>query len=170
MGSGAGQRDIDVMDPVVTAKNGRTFSCFPAAILVIVVNARGEVLLFSKSSGAWEVIAGGMESGENVLEAALRELGEEAGANLSVQPVGVVHAHTFAYDEAVPNMISICYAMRYLGGDIRVGDDMQGATYAWRNLASIGASELRIPKAQKWILERAVGLVASEGNSDVPLQ
>lgn len=48
--------------PVVTSEKGRAFSCFPAAVLVIVVNSAGDVLRFSKSPGKWGVVSGAVEA------------------------------------------------------------------------------------------------------------
>ena len=152
---------IAVLRPKVVGENGREFSCFPAAILVIVVNADDDVLLFSKNANDWEVVAGGIEDHETILDAALRELKEEAGDDVLVDPIGVVHAHTFHYDKVVRNMISIYYVVRYLGGEVVPGDDMVGAEYDWKPLSEIRESDLAIPAGQKWILERAVMLASN---------
>ncbi len=149
------------MLPKLNAENGREFTCFPAAILVLVVNDVDEVLLFSKEAGRWAVIAGGVEDNETILDAALRELREEAGANVNVLPIGVSHAHTFHYDDSTRNMISIYYVFRYKGGEVVPGDDMSGARYAWKSMKSLDESELLIPEGQKWILERAVSFAST---------
>lgn len=47
---------------------------------------------------------------------ALREVREEAGPDLRVRPLGVVHASTFAYDDRVRRMISVVYLMAHEGG------------------------------------------------------
>jgi 8-oxo-dGTP pyrophosphatase MutT (NUDIX family) len=72
------------MLPKLRAENGREFTCFPAAVLVVVVNDLDEVLLFSKGESKWVVISGGVEGNETILGAALRELREEAGESVEV--------------------------------------------------------------------------------------
>ncbi len=161
---------LNALRPTIVAENGRRLSCFPAAVLVILVNSRNELLLFSKSVDSWEIIAGGIEDQETILDAALRELEEEAGKNISVEPVGVVHAHSFHYDQQVRNMISIYYAMRYLDGEILPGDDMKGAVFEWKSLSGFSESELVIPNGQKWILERAISLVSMSKGENRPLE
>jgi 8-oxo-dGTP pyrophosphatase MutT (NUDIX family) len=149
------------MLPKLSAENGREFTCFPTAILVLVVNDEDEVLLFSKKKSEWVVIAGGVEDDETILEAALRELREEAGTNVKVLPIGVSHAHTFHYDDSTRNMISIYYVFRYRGGEVVPGDDMSGAKYEWKSMQDLSESELLIPAGQKWILERSVSFAST---------
>ena len=158
------------MPPSVIAQNGREFSCFPAAVLVIVVNDDREVLVFSRDVGEYVIVAGGVESDETILDAALRELKEEAGEALTVKPVGIAHVHTFHYDDQVRNMISIYYAMKYQAGDVIPGDDMADAAYQWMPIDDLVATELKIPDGQKWILERAASLVDAYGEDTAPLE
>jgi 8-oxo-dGTP diphosphatase len=148
------------MLPKLRAENGREFTCFPAAILVVVVNDLNEVLLFSKDESKWVVISGGVEDNETVLDAALRELREEAGEGVKVLPVGVAHAHTFHYDDSTRHMISIYYVFRYKGGNVVPSDDMSGARYEWKAMKDLDEAELLIPAEQKWILERAVSFAS----------
>ena len=63
-------------------------------------------------------------SGRDLLEAALREVREEAGHHVRVRPLGVVHASTFEYDARVRRMISVVFLMAHEGGAAVPGDDM----------------------------------------------
>ena len=148
--------------PVITGDRGRKFTCFPAAILVFVVNSNHEVLLFSTKKDEWKNIAGAIEDEETILESAHRELNEEAGTDILAQPVGVVHAHTFHYDRIIRNLISIHYVMLYVGGKIKPGDDMKGAEFRWFSLAEIkrNIDNIVIPHKQLWIFERAVAMAS----------
>jgi 8-oxo-dGTP pyrophosphatase MutT (NUDIX family) len=128
---------------------------------VLVVNDEDEVLLFSRKKSEWVVIAGGVEDDETILDAAWRELGEEAGTNIKVLPIGVSHAHTFHYDDSTRNMISIYYVFRYRGGEVVPGDDMYGAKYAWKSMKDLNESELLIAAGQKRILERSVSFAST---------
>lgn len=149
--------------PQVTTIDGkRSFACSPAAILVYIVDEQERVLLLAhpKREGAWEVVNGGLEAGETVLEGALRETREEAGPDIRVRPLGAVHIATFHYDENVRYMLSLGYLMAYEGGEIRPGDDMVGSQYRWWRLDELVEEEakLLVPPGEKWLLERAVDL------------
>ena len=149
--------------PYITTVDGRRkFACSPAAILSFIVNLQEEVLLLAhpKREGGWEVINGAMEARETVVEAALRETREEAGAEVRVRPLGAVHISTFHYDENAQFMLSIGYLMAYEGGRIEPGDDMAGSRYKWWSLNDLTDEKPKvlIPPDGKWLLERAVEL------------
>ena len=54
---------------------------FRAGVGIVIVNARGRVLVLERSDipGAWQLPQGGLEQGEEPLDAALREVREETG-------------------------------------------------------------------------------------------
>jgi ADP-ribose pyrophosphatase YjhB (NUDIX family) len=160
--------------PYLTTVDGkRSFACFPAAVLVFVVNEKEEILLLShpQRKGRWEVVNGALEAGETVLEGALREAREEIGENARVRPLGVVHASTFHYDEAVQFVISVCYLMAYEGGEVRPGDDMLGSEHRWWSLGELAEKSVRliVPPGQKWLVGRAVELYRLWKDQDVVL-
>jgi 8-oxo-dGTP pyrophosphatase MutT (NUDIX family) len=147
---------------LIAPKNGRQFSCFPAAVVVFVVNEKEEFLMLSHPDNAnqWEPVNGGVESYGSILDNALRELKEEIGSEVKVKPLGTVHTMSFNYDSNCPNMISICYLMKYISGDILPGDDMEGSDFKWFTLKEINYSSTNVivPKDGKWIFERAIEL------------
>lgn len=118
------------------AVEGRKFASFAAAVVVFVVDDQERLLVLSspKRPGIWEVVNGAMEAGESVLEAALRETREEAGAGVRVMPLGCFHIESFDYNADTRGMLSICYLVRYVGGAVAPGDDMQGSQHAWWTL------------------------------------
>ena len=69
-------------------------------VLALVENARGEFLItqraLDKSWGAgwWEVSGGGVLSGETSQTAVVREVGEEAGLDVSAEPLVPVYSYT----------------------------------------------------------------------------
>jgi len=146
--------------PAITAGNGRTFAAFPAAVVVPIVNRRERLLLLEskRRRGCWEPVNGAVERGETLLAAALREVREEAGPEVRVRPLGVVHAETFSYDAHVERMISVVYVMRYEGGQVAPGDDMRGSHVRWAGLREIDADSLRLipPLDQAWLRRRAI--------------
>jgi ADP-ribose pyrophosphatase YjhB (NUDIX family) len=148
--------------PTVVAANGRSFATFPAAVVVPIFNRREELLLLESPlrPGVWEPVNGAVEDGETLLEAARREVSEEAGPDVQVRPLGVVHASTFAYDVGVQRMISVVYLMAYEGGDVIPGDDMRGSDVRWVTAEAIESEGLRLlrPMDQAWLRRRALDM------------
>lgn len=147
--------------PTVQSSDGnRTFSCFPAAVMVFHINDNEEFLMLSAGNDVWEVVSGGLEDNESILDGALRESREELGSDIRIVPLGVVHALSFAYDETIRNMISILYVMRFDGGAVVPGDDMLGAEYQWWYIDRIGQNIDKISKPEKqlWLFQRALDL------------
>jgi 8-oxo-dGTP diphosphatase len=165
---------VNQQPSVVTTDGKRRFACCAVAILVYIVNDREEILLLAhpERKGEWEVINGGLEAGETVLEGALRETREEAGPDIQVRPLGAVHVQSFHYDENVQYMMSVGYLMAYQGGQVEPGDDMRGSDFRWwslEDLAKEGAKVI-VPPDQEWLLERAVELYRLWKDSYVDLQ
>jgi len=146
----------------IVSSAGRSFATFPAAVVVPIVNDREEFLLLQsrRRPGWWEPVNGAVEAGEPLLDAALREVGEEAGPDVRARPLGVVHASTFALDDRVGHMISVVYLMAYEGGAVTPGDDMEGSIVRWAGVDDIAAEGLRLlaPLDQAWLRLRALEL------------
>ncbi len=149
-------------DPLVlVGQSGRQFAAYAAAVLVFIVDPQERILLLAhpKRPGKWEVVNGAMNARETILEAALRETREEAGPDLQVRPLGVLHAYTFRYDAAVSHMISIAYLFAAEGGTVTPGDDMAGSDVRWWSLAEIEAENPTtiVPRTQqRWLLHHTV--------------
>lgn len=159
----------------IAAESGRAFATFPAAVVVAIINRREELLLLEsqRRPGLWEPVNGAVESGETLLAAAVREVREEAGSDLRVRPLGVVHASTFTYDARVRRMISVVYLMAHEGGAAVPGDDMRGSRVRWTALSAIEADGLRLlpPLDQAWLRCRTLSLYRLwEGEPAVPLE
>ena len=161
--------------PYVTTSDGkRQFACSPVAVLVFIINEEEKVLLLAhpKRRGAWEVVNGALEAGETVLACALREAGEEAGPQVRLRPLGVLHAATFYFDPSVQYMISLCYVMAYEGGPIQPGDDMAGSAFRWWSVAELAdeSARLIVPPDQKWLVRRAIEVYRLWKDEQVVLQ
>jgi 8-oxo-dGTP pyrophosphatase MutT (NUDIX family) len=160
--------------PVITTARGRQFACSPAAVLGYIVDAEERFLMLSshKRPGFWEVVNGGLEANETLLEGALREVREEAGPHVEVRPLGVVHALTFQYDEIAQFMISVNWLFEYLGGPVEPGDDMAGSTYRWWTLDELSAARdhLLVPNGESefWLFERALQLFRLYRGAELP--
>ena len=151
------------------------FATYPAAVVVAIVNDDEELLLLEspRRPGWWEPVNGGVDAAETLIEAALREVREEAGPEVRVRPLGVVHASTFAYDALVTHVISITFLMAYEGGEVVPGDDMIGSRIRWVSPDAIAAESLRLvpPLDEPWLLRRTVELYRSWSHKpDVELQ
>jgi 8-oxo-dGTP pyrophosphatase MutT (NUDIX family) len=146
----------------IAAASGRSFAAFPAAVVVPIINRREELLLLAspRRPGWWEPVNGAVEDGESLLEAALREVREEAGLDLHVRPLGVVHAATFAYDAQVRRVISVVYLMAHDDGAPVPGDDMRGSRVRWATVGAIESEGVRLvpPMDQAWLRQRTLEL------------
>jgi ADP-ribose pyrophosphatase YjhB (NUDIX family) len=150
--------------PELVSANGRRFAGFAAAVLVFVIDGSApespRVLLLSspRRTRGWEIVNGGLEAGETLLDGAAREVAEEAGPDVSARVLGVVHASTWRYDEAVTHMISTFFVAAYEGGDVVPGDDMAGSSVRWATLdevRSLAASGSSLVPGELWLFERA---------------
>lgn len=150
--------------PDLVAANGRRFAGFAAAVLAFIVDpgTRRFLLLSSpaKRDGVgWEVVNGGLEAGETLLEGVHREIFEEAGPEVRVRVLGTVHSWTWRYDAVIPHMLSVAYVASYLGGEVVPGDDMAGSETRWATLdevAALAASGARLVPEELWVFERAL--------------
>lgn len=111
----------------------------------------------------WEIVNGGLEAGETLLEGVAREVAEEAGPEVRLDVVGTVHAWTYHYDQGVPHMLSLAFAARYLGGEVVPGDDMAGSAVRWAGIDEIRVlaadEETGLIPEEAWLFERALALI-----------
>ena len=148
---------------MTNAQGTRRFACSAVAVQAIILKEDERLLLLSSPtrsrSGEWQVISGALEAAETVLDGVLREVREEAGPQMQVRPLGVVHAQTFHFDAQVPYMIGIHYLLAYTGGEVQPGDDMRDAHYRWWSIEELIAANIRFrPSTYLWLLQRAVAL------------
>lgn len=161
---------------LTNAQGTRRFACSAVAVQAIILKEDERLLLLSSPTrnrpGEWQIISGGLEAAETVLAGVLREVSEEAGPQMQVRPLGVVHAQTFHYDDQVPYMIGIYYLLAYEGGEVQPGDDMRDAHYCWWSLEELTAANIQFhPSTHLWMLQRAVALYRCwKDQPAVPLQ
>ncbi|MGW4725808.1 NUDIX hydrolase [Streptomyces sp. NPDC004291] len=98
------------------------------AASAVVTDGRGRVLLQRRrDSGLWALPGGGMEMGESLPGAAVREVREETG--LDVEVTGLVGTYTdprhiIAYgDGEVRRQFNVCFRARVVGGSLAVSDE-----------------------------------------------
>jgi ADP-ribose pyrophosphatase YjhB (NUDIX family) len=161
---------------LTNAQGTRRFACSAVAVQAIILKEDERLLLLSSPTrnrpGEWQIISGGLEAAETVLAGVLREVSEEAGPQMQVRPLGVVHAQTFHYDDQVPYMIGIYYLLAYEGGEVQPGDDMRDTHYRWWSLEELTAANIQFhPSTHLWMLQRAVALYRCwKDQPAVPLQ
>ena len=152
---------MSISQPIMEDMKGRRFACFPAAILVFLVNAAERVLFLShpQQNDHWEIVKGAIEAGETIEEAAYRETKEEVGIKVQVEPLGIIHASTVYHDEKVPYALGLYYLMAYRGGKVQPGDDMAGSRCQWWSWGEIveGKMHIGVP-SEMWVIKRAIEL------------
>ena len=150
--------------PELVGANGRRFAGFAAAVLVFIVDpsTRRFLLLSSpakRGRPGWEIVNGGLETGETPLDGVRREVAEEAGPDVRLQVLGSVHSWTWRYDDEVTHMLSLAFVASFVGGEVVPGDDMAGSEVRWASIDEIrsmaSAGEALIPE-DVWIFERAL--------------
>lgn len=161
--------------PTITTRRGRTFPCYPAALLALIIDADERLLMLSnpKSNREWECVNGGMDERETILDGTLREIREEVGSAIQVRPLGLVHAYMFPYDEHVSHVFSMVYLYEYLGGEVIPGDDMVGSEVRWFSIEELESGDYPTiaPSGIPWIFRRAVELYRLlKDQPDVTLQ
>lgn len=95
-----------------------------------------EVLLLKRTEargGFWQLVTGRLERGEVPSQAALRELSEETGRMLDVEPLG--YRHSFAFGETVPPELyeETAFHARWEGGEPKL-DPTEHTEYRWAKL------------------------------------
>jgi len=154
----------ELPQPELLASNGRRFAGFAAAVLVFMIDPSTRRILLMSSPGkrerpGWEIVNGGLEAGETLLEGVAREVAEETGPAVRLRVLGTVHTWTWRYDELVPHMISAAYVASYLGGEVVPGDDMAGSEVRWATLDEVEAlakSGAQLIPNELWLFERAL--------------
>lgn len=150
--------------PIVTTTTGRRLPTLPAGLMAFIVDSQDRILMLSnpKSNGRWEPINGALDPNETFLEGLMREIREEAGLEIRVRPLGVIHTYTFRWDENVPYVTSLAYLFEYLGGNVIPGDDMTDSQVAWFSLDELNSDqvEILVPREVQmhWIYQHAIDL------------
>jgi len=93
------------------------------AVSAIVPDSDGRILLICRTdNNYWSIPGGGLEPGESVRQATVREVLEETGIACEVTGLVGIYSdpnHVAAYDDGeVRQEFSICFTARMLGGTI----------------------------------------------------
>ncbi len=97
------------------------------AVSAVITDETGNILLQRRTDNdLWGLPGGGMELGESIGQAVVRETKEETG--LDIEPTAIVGiysdpGHIIAYaDGEVRQEFSICFRATVIGGDVSVAD------------------------------------------------
>ena len=147
--------------PNIISQKGRPFAASAIALQAIIINEQEQILLLNSPTRnqGWQTISGGLEANETILDGVRREVAEEAGPDVQVRPLGVIHAQTFHYDKNVRFMVAIHYLLAYESGRIIPGDDMVGSASRWWHLDELDDNSLHLhPTVVPWMLRQAIEL------------
>jgi 8-oxo-dGTP diphosphatase len=99
--------------------------------------------------GLWETVSGRIEHGEEPLAAITREVDEECGLTVEIEPRP--YACYAAQRRGLP-MIVILFRARYLGGEVRVSEEHD--QYAWLSAREFGERSSLLPLVE--VIERVL--------------
>jgi ADP-ribose pyrophosphatase YjhB (NUDIX family) len=124
-------------DPDAPAAN----SVVPSTTAVVTDQHDRIVLIKRRDNDLWALPGGGMELGESIVDAAVREVKEETGLDIEVAGLIGVYTnprHVMAYtDGEVRQQFSLCFTTRLIGGDLLV--DSESTDIAWTAAQDIPA-------------------------------
>jgi ADP-ribose pyrophosphatase YjhB (NUDIX family) len=98
------------------------------SVTAIVSNQDGAILMVHKTDNdLWALPGGGMDVGESMADAVVREVKEETGIDVEVTGVVGIYTnpnHVMAYDDGeVRQQCSICFTTRLLGGTLATSSE-----------------------------------------------
>lgn len=117
--------------------DGNVASQWPTHILAVAGLVRhpdGRVLLVKSQHRGWEFPGGQVERGENLEEALLREIREEAGVIARVQCLAGLYSNVQEYTwhdgvTRVPPKLMVDFLCEYVDGDLKTSDETSGVIW-----------------------------------------
>jgi ADP-ribose pyrophosphatase YjhB (NUDIX family) len=98
------------------------------SVTAIVPNEQGAILMVHKTDNdLWALPGGGMDVGESMADAVVREVKEETGIDVEVTGLVGIYSnpnHVMAYDDGeVRQQCSICFTTRMLSGELATSSE-----------------------------------------------
>ncbi|MGW6419554.1 NUDIX hydrolase [Streptomyces sp. NPDC055055] len=127
------------------------------SVTVAARNEAGAVLLIHKTDNdLWALPGGGVDVGESVAAAAVRETKEETGLDVEVTGLVGIYtnpAHVIAYDDGeVRQQFSICFTAKITGGDLRTSSESKEVAF----VSPERLDELNIHPSMRLRIDRAL--------------
>lgn len=128
------------------------------AVSAVVLDDSGRILMIRRTDNdRYAIPGGGLEAGETVSDAVVREVLEETGITVAVADlVGVFSnpEHVIAYDDGeVRQEFSICFRARPIGGSLRTSEESKEVL--WVDPA--GLDSLNVHPSIKLRIEKGLG-------------
>jgi ADP-ribose pyrophosphatase YjhB (NUDIX family) len=113
----------------------------PAGVAYIL---KGDQVLFGVRStqpkpGKLNTPGGFLDLDETAEQATLREVREEF--DIDVEIVSYLGSYATHYVEGNQRVLNIVYVTKYIGGEIKPGDDMNGGAPVWRSIDDLPAAD-----------------------------
>jgi len=112
------------------------------AVDVAIFNNKGEILLGKRlvqaGFGTWGFVGGHLRTEEKIMDGAKREISEELGEDVQVEPINEILAVRENFLE--PNFIhhiTIIIKGEYIGGDIKVNEPKRCEKWEWFSLENL---------------------------------
>ncbi|MDQ2777903.1 MAG: NUDIX hydrolase [Acidobacteriota bacterium] len=130
----------------MSSANSRQYPQRPVVGVGALIFDGRKVLLVERGNpplaGYWSLPGGGVETGERLEEALVREIAEETGLDISVDSIATV------FERITPDQAGVCeyhyvlidFYCTVLGGELRPGDDSKRAE--WFDIDSLSACHL----------------------------
>jgi ADP-ribose pyrophosphatase YjhB (NUDIX family) len=98
------------------------------SVTAIVTDPERRILMVHKTDNdLWALPGGGMDIGESIADAVVREVKEETGIDVEVTGIVGIYTnprHVMAYDDGeVRQQFSVCFTTRLLGGQLRTSTE-----------------------------------------------
>ncbi|WP_432753354.1 NUDIX hydrolase [Streptomyces sp. JL2001] len=127
------------------------------SVTIAARNEAGAVLLIHKTDNdLWALPGGGVDVGESVAAAAVRETKEETGLDVEVTGLVGIYtnpAHVIAYDDGeVRQQFSICFTAKITGGDLRTSSESKEVAF----VSPERLDELNIHPSMRLRIDRAL--------------
>src|SRR3954453_85950 len=104
------------------------------SVTAVVLNKAGELLLVHKTdNNLWALPGGGVDPGESVTMAVVREVKEETGIDVTVDDLVGVYTnprHVMAYDDGeVRQQFSLCFRAHPIGGELSTSEETKEVAF-----------------------------------------
>jgi len=97
------------------------------SVTAIVPSEHGLLLVHKTDNDLWALPGGGMDIGESMADAVVREVKEETGVDVEVTGIVGIYSdpnHVMAYDDGeVRQQCSVCFTTRLLRGELRTSSE-----------------------------------------------